>query len=714
MKSMRGEWRHFLTHPKLLVMMLAAAFIPMMYAGFFLGSVWDPYSKTDKLPVAVVNNDTGAVLQDKHIHIGDRIVAALKGNTALNWRFVDGAEAMKGVHSGRYYMRITIPKDFSVQAASLVSQQPQQSVLHYETTPAKNYVGSMISRQAAEKIESEAKKALTGAYATALLHNFNELAKGMDTAAGGAAQLQQGVLALGSGSQQLQHGLEHYVGAISQVYLGVGRLQQGLGHLQSGVGTLARGAAALESSLPSSIQIQQLRDGVVRYGEGMQHLHAQLNSPGAHRQLATAKQRASELRATVQTINQALANIDADSTRTLLTTLQDKVASAPLDDVQKAELQALIVQLSQRTKAVDMLMSQLQVLRPRLAGVAIELDAVIRALDQASQVQQAVLALTLSYGQLQDGILSSLQGYDMLRPVVSRMALGSQQLTGAGLQAGAGIGSLQQGMGQLVLQSQPLLQGIARLQSGTTHLQQGANELAVRLRDGAARLAIQPTGDATARHIASPVSVKESEIGTVKNYGHALAPYVQSLALYIGAIVFNLLYPVRKLFTKPKNGFSWWLAKASVAAAISFLQAMVIGLLSMWILGLEPTSFWHYITMLHVTSLAYMAIVMFLSMVFDNVGRFMALLLLVVQLGGSEGTFPIELSNSFFQSVHPYLPMSHSVAGLREAISGGLGVGVFWSNFAWLLGVTIIFSLLLILALVLRKNRTFRHDVVTE
>lgn len=711
---MRGEWRHFVTHPKLLVMMLAAAFIPMMYAGFFLGSVWDPYSKTDKLPVAVVNNDTGATLQGKHLHIGDKVVAALKSNEALDWQFVDEAEAVKGVHSGRYYMRITIPKDFSVQAASLTSQQPQQSVLHYETTPAKNYVGSMISRQAAEKIESEAKKALTNAYATALLHNVNELAKGMETAADGAVQLQQGTLALGGGSQQLQRGLARYTGAISQAHLGVGRLQQGIGQLQLGADTLARGAATLESSLPTAVQIQQLRDGVNRYGGGMKRLHAQLNSPGVHQQLAAAKQRASELRATVQAIDQALTGFDTGSTQGLLTTLQDKVASAPLDDVQKAELQALIAQLSRRAQVIDVLMPQLQVLRLKLTQTAAELDAVIGALEQAGQIQQAVSMLTSSYSQLQEGMISSLQGYDTLRPAVSRMALGSRQLAGAGLQAVAGVNLLQQGTGQLALQSQPVLQGAAQLQDGVGRLQQGASELAARLRDGVARLAMQPTGEATAQHIASPVGVKESEVGTVKNYGHALAPYVQSLALYIGAIVFNLLYPVRKLFTKPNNGFSWWLAKASIAAAISFLQATVIGLLSMWILGLEPASFWHYIAMLQITSLAYMAIVMFLSMVFDNIGRFMALLLLVVQLGGSEGTFPIELSNGFFQAVHPYLPMSHSVAGLREAISGGLGADVFWANFGWLSGVMVLFSLLLIIALALRKNRTFRHDVVTE
>lgn len=701
-------------HPKLLIMMLAAAFIPMMYAGFFLGSVWDPYGKTDKLPVAVVNNDTGATLQDKHIHIGDKIVAVLTGNAALNWQFVDEAEAAKGVRDGQYYMRITIPKDFSVQAASLASPQPQQSVLYYETTPAKNYIGSMISRQAAEKIKSEAKKAFTNAYATALLHHLSEVTKGMDTAAGGAAQLQQGALALGDGSQQLKRGLERYTGAISQAHAGAGRLQQGLSQVQLGADTLARGATALEVSLPAAAQIQQLREGVVRYGEGMQRLYAQLHNPEVHQQLAAAKQRASELRATVQMMNQALDGVNAGSTQAAVMTLQNKVASAPLDDAQKAELQTLIGQLSRQVSVVDVLMPQLQALRPKLTQAIAELDMVAKALEQATRVQRAVSVLAVSYGQLQNGMLSALQGYDALRPVASRMAFGSQQLAGASLQAVAGVGRLQQGIGQLTLQSQPVLQGVAQLQSGAMHLQQGANGLTVRLRDAAARLAMQPTSDATAHHIASPVGIKESEVGIVKNYGHALAPYVQSLALYIGAIVFNLLYPVRKLFTKPKNGFSWWLAKASVAAAISFLQAMIIGLLSMWILGLEPTSFWHYIAILQATSLAYMAIVMFLSMVFDNIGRFMALLLLVVQLGGSEGTFPIELSNSFFQSVHPYLPMSYSVAGLREAISGGLGAEVFWSNFTWLLGVAGVFSILLILALALRKSRTFRHDVVTE
>lgn len=623
----KAEWKNFFSHPKLLVTMFAASFIPLMYAGFFLGGVWDPYGQTEHLPVAVVSSDKGATIGDKPVNIGDEVVKKLRSNDALDWRFVDAETAERGMNDGQYYMLITIPENFSKNAATIRDDNPQKSVIDFETTPAKNYVGSMISRTSATKLEQEAKTALTTAYSEALLAGLSDAEDGFSAASSGADQL-------GQGGRQLTGGLQ-----------------------------------TLSGALPTDAQLSQLNAGLDRYGAGISQLNSTLNNFTLNQKLVSADARADLVAAHLAELDRQLAAINPAEIEQTITVLEQVIATNPnLPPEQKLQLEQTIEGLQAKVQQFG----GLKAARDQLASAQRELTQIHEATASVRQLQSATSQLDSSFGQLSGATKQALGGYTQVRSATNQLA------------------------------------------DGSLKLEQGNFELSTKLAEAANQLAIQPKGEDTARHIADPMSTSETKRGNVPNYGHALAPYVMSLALYIGAVVFNLLYPVRKLFATPHGGFTWWLAKASVATFISFLQATIVGLATIWILGLQPDSFWHYMMMLQVTSLAYMAIVTFLSMTLDNVGRFLSLLLLVVQLGGSEGTFPIELSSGFFQAVHPYLPMSHSVAALREAISGGMSVGVFWQNFWLLVGVTVVASVLLIIILALRHDRKFKHDVVTE
>ena len=194
----------------------------------------------------------------------------------------------------------------------------------------------------------------------------------------------------------------------------------------------------------------------------------------------------------------------------------------------------------------------------------------------------------------------------------------------------------------------------------------------------------------------NPTELVHEEYSHVPNYGAALAPYIMSMALYIGAVVFNTIYPVRKPSLDGQSGFSFWISKLSIALTVAVLMAVIEGGLLM-MLGLNVQSIGKFYAIAIIASLAFMAIVTFLTIAFDNVGRFIAMILLVVQLGGSGGTFPMPLTNNFFISIHPYLPMSYSIYGFREAISGGMGQELYMQSILVLTSILLVFSSLLLL-----------------
>ena len=150
----------------------------------------------------------------------------------------------------------------------------------------------------------------------------------------------------------------------------------------------------------------------------------------------------------------------------------------------------------------------------------------------------------------------------------------------------------------------------------------------------------------------------------------------------------------------------------SVAFAVAIGQALVLDAIMVIGLGLHPDQPGKFILLSIVTSMTYMSIVSFLAIALDNIGRFLAMLLLVLQLSASGGVFPILLSSGFFQAVNPLMPMTYSIYGFREAISSGLGAGVYWSSLLILVAIGVVANLMLITAFRIHGNRRFQHESI--
>ena len=686
-KMLQAEWRHLFNNKILLISMAVISFIPILYSGFFLGSIWDPYGQTKNLPVAFVNEDKGASLNGKSLNVGESVEKKLKDNHDLGWEFVSKQQADEGVNSGHFYAVVTIPSDFSQKAASITESEPQQAVINFTTTPAKNYIGSLVSNQAAAKVKSSVSEQITQAYAKGILENLDKLGMGLDTAANGASTLHDGL-------GRLQSGTQAYVGGVKQLAVNQQSLAGGLAQLSDGSRKLQAGLGQLSNNLPTESQLSQLSDGMKQLQSGINQLNASVSNPSP---ALVAQQ--NKVETTAQTLKETI----EDSKSDLLTaggTLRTLGVQAAASSSKSTTISLpQISNISRAFTETQTIIAQTRTLREDLQALKQQLSA------QQTQLQAGVSTLNNGVNQLAPNAITAFNGYNSVRFANNQLLAGSASLTNGLSEAKSGSQKLANGASLLESRSGALI-------DGTSQLASGADTLANKLANASNRIKIQPTGATTQQQIANPVKSEVTEKGNVPNYGYALSPYVLSLSLFVGALVLNVIYPIRKTFSEQESAIRWWLSKASVAGVAAFMQATILMLVMMFFLGLTPEHPAHFIGAIYLTSFAYMSIVSLLVIVLDNPGRFLAMVLLVLQLGSSEGTFPIQTANGFFQEINPLVPMTYSIRALRQAISGGLD-NAFYGGSMWVLaGFLLVANLLTIGFFAYRGKRKFAHTSV--
>lgn len=681
--STRAEWRHLFTNKVLLISSIVMFVIPILYGGFFLGSIWDPYGNTSKLPVAVVNDDKAVSYNGKTLHIGNDIVANLKTNHDIKWEFVSADAATQGLANGHYYMSITLPSDFSKNATSVTTSTPQKSTLLYTVTPSKNYVGSLISEQAANKVVANVTQTITHEYVDTILGSVTTLRGGIAQAADGSSQL-------ATGASTLSRGVTTYTQGVATVANGQQSLVSGITQLQSGVTAMSQGITAVNSALPTDAQIAQLTDGITQIQQGLTALRDSSASPAAGSTGATVQKNAAETIAAIQAYQELAATPASTSAVKVIGELAYGAATtgSPTTTVQTADIQTLLALVSQ-------------------GGVLAQKSGALLQSVQTlnTELSTATSQLATGMNTLSPQLSTALRGYTSVRTANTQLLSGTAQLTHGVNQLLLGSTQLTSGTQQLTANSDALTQGAQELSSGSA-------TLAYKLSDASTQLSRQQTGESVASQIVSPVSEQKTEKGTVPNYGFALSPYVLALGLYVGALVFTVIYPVRSRYGAPTSGFDWFVAKFGAATVVGIGQVIVLAGVMTGVLGLRPVDSLGFIALLLATSFTFMSITMLLAVTLNNPGRFIAMLLLVFQLGGAEGVFPLETLPAFFRVINPFLPMTYAIRGLREAISGSVGGQTVLGNLAIVLVFGVIAQLILYLALTLHYRHPFSHTAV--
>ena len=333
--------------------------------------------------------------------------------------------------------------------------------------------------------------------------------------------------------------------------------------------------------------------------------------------------------------------------------------------------------------------------------------------------------LAAGVGQLDSGADSLLEGVTKLTSNSNALRTGATGLSEGTIKVADAVTQIADGSDELDLGASQIADGAKQLQNGSQELGDGLGDLKEgtitlhdALADGANRVAENKAEDKNLDMFSAPVELVEHNLTTVENNGHGMAAYMMSVGLWVGCLAFCLMYPLTKYHGKFKNGFSWWLSKAVVAAPVGILMVIVLMMVMSIFLDFTPGSMIKTVIVATVAVTAFMCIQYFFDILFGKVGSFLMLIFMVLQLTGSAGTYPIEISGHLAQVLHKWMPFTYSVNGFRAAIAAGDTEGILF-EVEVLAGIAIVFTILTILVFEFRgrcieKNKKMLYDWIEE
>ena len=332
--------------------------------------------------------------------------------------------------------------------------------------------------------------------------------------------------------------------------------------------------------------------------------------------------------------------------------------------------------------------------------------------DQMGLIQ-AMSAVNTGLGQLDTGINGEKglkAGVKAYTDGVSQLAGGAEQLTANSAVLNEGAGKLTSGAAALKDGSNRLYDGTVSMQEGLSKLKDGSVTLADSLNDAGDEVKATNTDEDTVEMFAAPVETKGSTYSRIDNNGSAMAAYMMGVGLWVACIAFCVMYPLMKPAGEVKNGIRWWFSKASVYLIIASVQAVVMVLMLKLILGFQPEYLGRTILVAMVASMAFMSVMYIFNICFDKVGSYLMLIFMVLQLGGSAGTYPLELSSDFYHKIHERMPFTYSVKAFRSTISTGQDIS---GEMAVFIGMIVVFNLLS-LAVFVYKTKKGKNMISAE
>ncbi|WP_432140764.1 YhgE/Pip family protein [Streptomyces sp. bgisy084] len=625
--------------------LVALTLIPLLYGALYLCSFWDPYSRLDKIPVALVNDDRGTTTGGKKIHAGDELAENLKDSKKFHWEDVSAADAAKGVENGTYYLSLTVPRDFSERIASSSGKTPQTGALQVRTNDANNYVVGSISKTVFSEVRAKTSASSSRAMLDKIFISFSDLHDKTAEAADGAGKLDDG---LGTAKDK------------------TGELADGLGKLDKGADRISKGAAE------AATKARQLSLGARKVSDGTQQLADKVHGI-ASRDLPYLREHGKDIGRKAQIVADLTAQLDEDLGR-----LPGDSAKAARQARENADNAAELYQ-SRCKSLVDTDPDC-----PKLKAIA---DGTALAADAAEKVNDTVAHT--DFGQLRTKVRELHHGAAMVAEQapgianradkaigqINQLNAGAHKVSqGAGLFAD-GIGTLADGAGKLHNGLGVAKDGADKLTGGLFKLKDGSNQLSDGLHSGVSKIPDYNKKDRDTRTevMADPVELAAKSLHKAPNYGTGLAPYFIPLSLWVGAMVaFMLLQPLGKR-ALAAGAPGWRIALGSYlpAYAIGVVQVLALMAVLHWGLGLEMARTAGTVGFLLLATACFTAIIQLLGAFFGPAGRVLTLVVLMLQLTSAGGTYPVQTSPGFFAAIHPFLPMSYVVDGLRRLITGG-------------------------------------------
>ena len=667
-----------LKNPVALVITIGICVIPSLYAWYNIVANWDPYGNTANIKVAVANNDQGTSNEYVgELNAGDETVSKLKENDQLGWVFTDADAAVEGVKSGEYYAAIVIPDDFSANLTSMLTGTFTQPQLEYYCNEKKNAIAPKVTDTGAQTVEEQINETFVATVSETLVEKIQNAAGDLDAQ---GAETQGGIL----------ENVQRSNRALQDVRDALAGMQKTIATSKEAGAKADETLAALSGQIPSLVNALDKGDALLASARtSSRNFASSLNTTLSHGLTQMGKVSSN-------------ANVAVGKLSGAISAAGGKVDGA-LADVQMVinDVNGIIIDIREITgidsglilSALEEQLAELQTLKDALQDQSTDIQnsagaiaGAVSSLDSATQ--QGISAMEGVQQDMASTVLPQLsQGMDSFSEVSGDLTGVVTSLEPTIAQARGVLAQLTTTLGQA---SSTMSQADSSLEKLQGTLSTAANDVAA-LRASESLDKLDEILGASSADLAdlmsSPVTLTTKAVYPVSNYGSGVAPFYTNLALWVGGCV---LIAIIKLevdgegigaFTATEGYFGRWL----LLVVLGFAQAFIVccGDLVLGMQCLRPELF---VLAGIFTSFVYVNIIYALASAFKHIGKALVVILVIVQIPGSSGMYPIEMMPDFFQYLHPLLPFTYGISAMRETIGGMYGM-----DYAINLGVLAVF-----------------------
>lgn len=661
------------------IIVVALMIFPSLYAWFNIEAFWDPYGNTKNLSVAIVNQDKDYEFKNQKLNFGNDIVKNLKENRSLDWNFVNSKTAMEGLNTGRYYAILTIPKDFTKSLMSVTQVDVRKARIIYTTNEKTNAIAEKITDQGANKLQAKISNHLIQVISETSLGAMGGISNMTDDITPKLTEMKKSLQRLDAqlvNSKKLAENNKNMIGdldkslASSKASLdAIKRTMNSAKKINDDIGSMATDATSGIQN--SSVSLKSALRDVSRILESSVNLAQSLNSIGD------------------KGAQQAVISID---------NIKDKIDQAAI-----------------RVNNISQVLNDINVVNSNVLNNAVtRLNNEYRSLTDASSrlagiIDQVNFTSSLTYSQVQDivnivadsnkGINDIISDFDDLvtRPL-SRVNGNVSTITGD-------IRSMVDSTGQLYpsvnnfINTASTLNG--RVGSSITILESSIDILRGQVSDSIKMIdEIQNNKDLKAFNnviksnileradfIKNPVEIKEEKLYKMANYGSSMAPFYSVLAAWVGVIILSTILSTEP--SKQYRSIDRYLGRLSFFLILSLIQSIIISTGDLLLLGVTAKEPVLFILILMLCSIAFCILIFTLVSCFKTLGKGIAMFLLVIQIGGSGGTFPVQMTPTFFRTINSVIPFTYGINACREAIGG-----VYMQNLLGDIGALLLFAII--------------------
>lgn len=660
-----------------MIVTIGVCLIPSLYAWFNIAANYDPYANTGNIKIAVANADKGTENElIGELNVGEEIVQNLKKNDSLGWKFIDEKKAVQGVKSGKYYAAIVIPEDFSSSFVSILSGDMKQPQFEYYLNEKKNAIAPKVTGTGASTIQEQVNEEFIAAAAGSVSKILGQTAEQMGTQ---VDTVQESLIAK---MQTAEENLEEYQVVLENLNKTIdgsddliNGTQETLDALKSAV---ASGAKSMNNGTDILASVRNsvgalsvgLSDGLTQGADALSGISSAVGTD------------LGKLNEKVQNVNEKIGNTITsmqdlisknEEILTVLRELDNQVPGNPLSEIiEKLETE------NQRHKEI------LKNLQTGNNSIGNAVNTSVQGLNQiASVIQDGQKNLQTSRASFEKNVLPSLnQSLDSFAQLSGKVSGVLAGVEPSAEQFKNVTGDLKQTLSDTKTAMESTKEALDDVQKklNTAITDLGAlqsSDIYLSLKE----LTKKDTGE-VAEFMHSPVQLETKSFYRVENYGSAMAPFYTNLAIWVGGIVLIAIFKMEvdkdekiKSFTVTQGYFGRWILYITTG----LIQALIICLGDIYILKIQCKNPAAFVFAGLFASFVYVNLIYALSITFKHIGKALSVILVILQIPGSAGTYPIEMTPAFFQFVHPLLPFTYGINAMREAIAGIYGMH-YWKN----------------------------------